>query len=223
MTIYLYVTNRNAETGDYDKTIKEVAEGCVLFTGSRSIRIWFDEWGTEEYACYWDDESNTVKTVGLSCSQSDEWYRKSYATIDASEEIWKKVETYYTAIYFQEYYEKALKESKQIIKDSIVKVAAGRQNKGVEGKVVAIIQRQYNMGYSSNIENKLGIATSDVMIDKEVNGKVYKNHRDVVWVWARNCEVTQPPPVDTKLLEEYAKENALRWIKSHRPVVLKVA
>ena len=70
------------------------------------------------------------------------------------------------------------------------------------------------MGYRSNIENKLGIATSNVMIDKVVGNKVYKNHRDVVWAWARNCDLAQVPSFDTKPLRRLAKAEADRKVKS---------
>ena len=114
------------------------------------------------------------------------------------------------------YTERAQNEARTMVKGSVVKVVSGRTAKGVEGPVVVVIQRPYGMGYRANMENKFAIATSDVMVDFAAkNGKVYKNHRDVVWVWARNCELVNIPEIDMADVEARAKEATSWEFKNH--------
>lgn len=195
------------ENGAFSEFFKDFAEGTTLYVGSRSTQIMSDVWGTELYALYWDEDSKSVKHAHLDTyewSRRDDGYGKASATVDATEEVWKKVELYYTDEFFREYESKALAEAKQIQKDSLVKVVAGRYSKGAEGKVVVILTKPYGMGYRANLERKFGIATSDEMIDKVVNGKVYKNYKDVVWAWARNCELTAVPSIDIESVRNHA-------------------
>ena len=83
-------------------------------------------------------------------------------------------------------------------------MVSGRQNQGIQGKVAVIIERAYGMGYRSSLENKLGIATSEVTVDKRVGNKVYKNYRDIVWAWARNCELAVVPGIDRETVRNRA-------------------
>ena len=206
---YFEQYTRNETGSEYVPLIKEFAHGCVISVGSRTAQIMSDIWDTEYYAEYWDDNANMVKTIGLYCAnESGEWYRKSWAEVDATDEVWAKVEKFW---YDREYSRRendALKEAQTIRKDSLVKVTGGRFNKGESGKVVVVIQRPYGMGYRSYMADKLGIATSDVMVDKIVKGRVYKNYRDVVWAWARNCELTVTPDIDTAKIVEFCTEFA---------------
>ena len=74
--------------------------------------------------------------------------------------------------------------------------------------MVASITRPYGMGYRAPLRDKLGIATSDEKIKVAAkNGKVYENYKDVVWVWAQNCELLSVPEVDLSQVKERA-ENA---------------
>jgi len=114
-------------------------------------------------------------------------------------------------------------------KGRVVKVVRGRNTpKGTVGKVVVIIERPYGMGYRSVMRPKLGIATSAKMVDKVMpNGKVFKNHADMIWVWAHNCEVENPQTADLaecrRMAQSFAKgavdalrkrqEEAAKWHK----------
>lgn len=212
---YFEQFTRNEESYEYVPLIKEFAHGCVIAVGTRSAQIMSDIWDTEYYADYWDEKSQSVKSIGLYCAnESGEWYRNSWAEVDATDEVWAAVEQYYYGIEYRRLERDALKEAQTIRKGSEVKVTGGRFNKGEAGKVVVVIQRPYGMGYRSYMADKLGIATSDVMVDKIVNGRIYKNHRDVVWAWARNCELTATPAIDTAKIEEYATNLAKSKIKS---------
>lgn len=103
------------------------------------------------------------------------------------------------------------------VKGRVVKVVSGRKAKGTVGKVVVVMDAYYGMGYHGYMTKKLGIATSPVMIEKVMaNGKVFMNHRDIEWVWARNCEVEKVMPVDTAPLKEAAERFATEAVASLR-------
>jgi hypothetical protein len=73
------------------------------------------------------------------------------------------------------------------------------------------------MGYRSTVEDKLGIATSEVKIKvPAANGRVYDNYRDVVWVWARNCELVEVPEIDLESVKERARNAAQYEVKGRR-------
>jgi hypothetical protein len=194
---------------EYVDIIKEFAHGCVINVGSRSAQIMSDVWDTEYYAEYWDEKSQSVKNayLYLAC-ESRGWDRNSTAEVDATPEVWAKVEQFYFEREYAALERQAQKEAQTIRKDSIVKITGGRQNKGEEGKVVIVIERPYGMGYRSVMMEKYGIATSDVMVDKMVNGRIFKNYRDIVWAWARNCELMIVPEIDTATITKSAKFRA---------------
>lgn len=205
MAIHQFVSTY--ENGQYNNYFKDFAEGTTFYVGNRSTQIMSDVWGTLFYAMYWDEDSQSVQYAHLDTyewNRSNDGYGQATATVDATEEVWKKVEAYYTEQFFQEYESKALNEARRIIKDSIVKVVSGRYSKGATGKVAVILERAYGMGYRSTIEHKLGIATSEVMVDKIVNGKVYRNYRDIVWAWARNCDLAVVPDIDREAVRNHA-------------------
>jgi hypothetical protein len=189
------------------ESFKDFAEGTTLYVGNRDTRIMSDVWGTEYYALYWDAESKSVKHAHLDTyewTRSNDGYSQANATVDATEEVWKQVENFYIDQYLEQYRGEALREAGRIVKDSIVKVVSGRYSKGSVGKVVVVLERAYGMGYRSTIEHKLGIATSEVMVDKIVNGKVYRNYRDIVWAWARNCALEVVPDIDRETVRNRA-------------------
>ena len=74
------------------------------------------------------------------------------------------------------------------------------------------MQKPYQTGYRANLELKLGIATSDVKVKvAAANGKIYDNYRDMVWVWARNCDLVEVPEINLEEVKERAA-NATEWI-----------
>lgn len=222
IALYFQEFTKNETSYEYVPLIKEFAHGCVINVGTRSAQIMSDIWDTEYYAEYWDEKSESVKSIGLYCAnESQAWERASWAEVDATEEVWQKVEKFYYDCEYRKLESDALSEAKQIVKESVVKVTGGRQHKGVQGKVAVIIQRAYGMGYRSSIENKLGIATSDVKIQKQVGRKVYENYKDVVWVWARNCELVTVPEIDVDHIKESATLRARRRVDSIKKSGLK--
>jgi hypothetical protein len=120
---------------------------------------------------------------------------------------------YWTAQYNKSFNAEKINAEKHVnnvtIKDRVVKIVRGRTNKGTVGRTVVVITRPYRMGYKSIMKVKLGIATSPVMIDVTMpNGRVFKNHRDMVWVWAQNCEVEVPDAIDIEKIRATAYEYA---------------
>lgn len=195
------------DNGVRSEFFKDFAEGATIYVGYQDTRIMSDVWGTEYYALYWDEDSKSVKHVHLDTfewGRAKDGYGQASATVDAAEEVWRKVEQYYTDQFFRQYENEALKLTQRIVKDSIVKVVSGRQNKGTQGKVAVMIERPYGMGYRSSLEYKLGIATSEVTVDKQVGNKVYKNYRDIVWAWARNCQLVVTPAIDQEAVRNHA-------------------
>ncbi len=87
------------------------------------------------------------------------------------------------------------------VRGRVVRVAKGRAHKGLSGKVVAVIQRHYGMGYRAKLEPKLGIAIDDVL---QPNGF----HANVAWVWARNCVVATREPMNESELDAIAWANS---------------
>lgn len=208
--------------GKYENVplIKEFAHGVTIKVASRSAQIMSDVWDSEVYAEYWDENSQSVKHAYLYYAyESGEWESKSHAEVDATPEVWAKVEEYYFNRVFEQLKSHALSDARKIRKDSLVKVTSGRYNKGAEGKVIVVMEKCYGMGYRASLEHKLGIATSDVMIDKVFKGKVYKNHRDVVWAWARNCELTVVPDIDTDYITEQARNRAQYTVNQMRGLI----
>lgn len=207
MAITYVVETYNTETKKYDRETKTIAVGATLDTWGGSIRVMFDEWASTTYASYWDEDAQCIKQIA----------EVSNVTVDATPEVVAKVKNFVYAQAYAKALSDAQNEAARITKESIVKIARGRTSKGVEGKVVVTMQKPYQTGYRANLELKLGIATSDVKVKvAAANGKVYENYRDVVWVWARNCDLVVVPEIDLEAVKErasYATESQLRSYK----------
>jgi ribosomal protein L24 len=159
-----------------------------------------DVWGQADYALYWDEVEQKPKNV---CLDTWEYHDRrdpetaSTAEVDATDEVRAKYRQYLIDREVESRVNSAKAQALRPTKGSIVKVVSGKTAKGQQGKVVVVLQKPYGMGYRSVMENKLGVATSDEMVDyAHPNGKVYQNHKDMIWVWARNVEVVDPPEVN---------------------------
>jgi hypothetical protein len=136
------------------------------------------------------------------------------AKVDATAEVKAKVREIMYEAELTLAIEDAAREAQKIVKGSVVKVVSGRTGKGTEGLVAVSIIRPYGMGYRASMEDKIAIATSEVMIDVPGrDGKVYKNYRDVVWVWARNCRRVDVQAIDIESVKERANDRADRSMK----------
>lgn len=195
MPITVVTRNYNPETKQSEEIERTFAHGCVLKTYHASVQVMFDEWAQALHATYWDEEKQQLQTI---CDVK--------ATADATPEVKEKVKAFLYARAREEAIERLSEQAAEIRKGSVVKVISGRADKGAVGKVVAMIDRPYKMGWKSVMAKKLGIATSDVMIKvPAANGKVYENHKDMVWAWARNVNLVEVPAVPDATIDEVAQ------------------
>lgn len=186
----------NKETNRQEFELVTVGEGATLKKYMGSVQVFFDEWASALHATYWDEETQSIRT--LSDVES--------VTIDATPEVKEKVKAFLYAHARETAIERLSQEAAEIRKGSVVKVTSGRSDKGAVGKVVVMIDRPYKMGWKSVMAKKLGIATSDVMIKvPAANGKVYENHKDMVWAWARNVNLVEVPAVPDAAIDEVAQ------------------
>jgi hypothetical protein len=179
---------------------KTVGEGTTLYWRSESVQVMSDIWDWLPVAYYEENGSIAQRILNMETDT---------VVVDATSDVFDR-------IYNKEYSRLFEREKSRIDDDAedpavrgrIVKVVSGRTAKGTVGKVVARIERQYGMGYRSSLQYKLGIALDDEMVDfHHPSGKVFKNHKNMVWVWALNCEVVNPQ-VDYSAAEINAQRGA---------------
>lgn len=195
-----------------DEYLETIAHGTVLKTGVREVRIMSDVWGSEKYAIYWDAATQKPVDVWLdTCDYGWMYGNKVHAEVDATPEVKTAYREYLIAREVER--RVRIEEDRNVVisKGCTAKVTRGKTAVGTEGKVIAVIKASYGMGYRASVENKLGIATSDVTYKKALpNGKVVDAHKDVVWVWARNCVRTDVPAVDMEAVRADAEATFLR-------------
>lgn len=197
-------------------------EGFVLAkVVDQSYRIMSDVWGTADFALVWDEASASPKQVLVNVyDMQGAGYVPTKIEVDATPEAREKYTQWLINVRFNQLVNDAENEVRAIEKGSIAKVVKGRNAKGTQGKVVVKMQARYGMGWKSSIQNKLGIATSDVMIKKALsNGKVVDAHRDMVWVWAHNCERVDVAQIDKDKILEQAKAWAAREVSARLPAL----
>lgn len=172
--------------GNPIKVTETIGVGTTLYTQANSERIMSDVWEWITSVYYWDPATGSVKSMWLG--------EETKYTIDCDfATIADEVRRAFYLRHLKYYTEKAERAAEIPDKGRTVKVVRGKTAKGVEGKVVVAIERPYQMGYRTNLEMKLGIALDDEMTTYVAkNGKTYPTHKNMVWVWARNCEVVNP-------------------------------
>jgi hypothetical protein len=191
-----------------DEYLETIAHGTVLKTGVREVRIMSDVWGSEKYAIYWDAATQKPVDVWIdTCDYGWMYGNKVHAEVDATPEVKEAYCQYLIGRRMEVLVNNAKSAAMSIEKGCIAKVTRGKTSKGTQGKVIALIKASYGMGYRASVENKLGIATSDVTYKKALpNGKVVDAHKDVVWVWARNCERVDIAEIDLALIRSEAED-----------------
>lgn len=191
-------THYDAQSGKAIETQKTGGEGSTVWVGYRTVQIMSDEWEQSFSASYVDEVGRIVYRYFISSGE-----------VDATNEAKQRAYDYLYQICLTSRTDEALSEARRIVKGSEVKVVSGRTAKGTVGKVVVDIIRPYGMGYRANMEHKLGIATSEEKVKvAAANGKVYENYKDMIWVWARNCELVTVPEIDMEAVKEAARERA---------------
>lgn len=201
----LYTAARDADQNRY--------EGLVLAkVVDQSYRIMSDVWGTADFARVWDEATASPKMILVNVyDMNPESWRPVAIEVDASEEIKAKYLNWQINLEYQRLLAAEESYNNELQKGVIAKVVKGRNAKDTIGKVVVIMDASYGMGWRASIEKKLAIATSDVKVKKALrNGKVADVYRDVVWVWARNCQRVDVPQVDKDAVLQRAKERVVR-------------
>lgn len=214
----LYTAARDSNENRY--------EGFVLAkVVDQSYRIMSDVWGTADFARVWDEATAGPKMILVNVyDMNPESWRPVQITVDATDEIREKYNLWQINLEFQRRVGIAESEALQIEKGCIAKVVKGKNGKGTVGKVVVQMQASYGMGYRASVENKLGIATSDVTFKKALpNGKVVDAHRDMVWVWQRNCERVDVAKIDKDAILEQVKAEAAKAVSAQRPALQRAA
>jgi hypothetical protein len=172
--------------GNPIKVTETIGVGTTLYTQANSERIMSDVWEWITSVYYWDPASGSVKSMWLD-ERAEYTIDCEFATIanDVRRAFYLRNLKYHT--------ERAERAAQVPDKGRTVKVVRGKTAKGAEGKVVVAIERPYQMGWRTNLELKLGVALDDEMTTYVAkNGKTYPTHKNIAWVWARNCEVVNP-------------------------------
>lgn len=180
---------------------KTIGEGTTLYWRSESVQVMSDIWEWLPVAYYEENGRIAQRILNLETDT---------VVVDADiDAVCKRIfNNEYTRLYARESASLEHEAQNPAVKGRIVKVVSGRTAKGTVGKVVARTEKVYGMGYRSSLQYKLAIALDDEMVDyHHPNGKVYKNYKNLVWVWALNCEVVNPE-VDYSAAEVLAQRHA---------------
>jgi len=205
--INLIKTEYPAVAGDpIVKVPVTIGAGTTLFIRTDSERVMSDVWDMITKAFYWDPVAAAVR---------EQWLDdKTKVVVDADyDKILPLIEKAEYNRFLAREIETAKDEAENpAVRERMVRVTKGRDKsvKGAVGKVVVIKDMQYSMGYRSSVQPKLGIALDDVKVKVERNGRVYENYKNMIWVWAHNCEVVNPAPD-----AEYAVKVALSRTDSY--------
>lgn len=207
----------SAECKYVEKGRETLHVGRSLYVANETVRVMSDVWEDGLFLYSVRDDG----TLSRDCIEfyGDKPEDKTVYEIDATEEA---LELYRAAQEEAQYTRLVQNTDAEYAnpahKGRVVKVVRGRGTpKGVVGKVVVILERPYGMGYRAVMKQKLGIATSAKMVDKVMpNGKVFKNHADMVWVWAHNCDVENPQSADLELCRKMAQSFAANQVKALR-------
>ena len=194
MTVHLFKTTeswRSRNRGEYQ--YEEVShEGLVLRTGSESVQIMSDVWGTLHFAEVWNPETGRPERVVLKTVDHQvglyfwyDWTKKSYATVDATPEVveahetWKQAqEETRTQAAFEANVERGLQVAREVKKGSLVVVVRGRKvPKGTKGRVFWTGSNHYG--------DRVGVQGDDGQTHWTAtrNVEVEKGHED----WSGTC------------------------------------
>lgn len=193
MITYERTTGYDKE-GNANKVTYTEGVGTTLYITNESEQVMSDIWEWVTKAYYWDRASKTLKSA---------WVDGGVVVVDAN---FAALESEMYDAFFAKEYAAGLSaaENDSLMPDvrgREVKVTGGRDKslKGKIGKVVVVMEKMYGMGYRGVLRNKLGIALDDEKVSVERNGRVYENYKNMIWVWAHNCEVVAPAISETEL------------------------
>lgn len=187
----------DASVEGYYRTI-EGGVGTTLFVGTKTYQVMGDMWEQGSYAVYWNETEGKVRT--------QDWVLTGVA--DATPEARAAANDYARNQLFLRLYneakDKAHIDQATLSRGNVARIVRGRKfPKGTEGKVVGFSDGQWG--------RSVGIATSDVTVEVERNGRKFQNHKDVIWVSVGNVERADQPEIDYKRIEAEAAERAAAY------------
>jgi hypothetical protein len=137
---------------------------------------------------------------------SDEFERESLQNISLDRNSAKLlIETLADNI-FAKNHDKLLANPNNIqINDTVkVKISKKKAEIGKQGVVRVIKNMNYNdQDGKGNFKPKVMFSLDDEKIDAVVNGKVYKNYKNVMWVWKHNLQLVEKSSLDQKWWSNY--------------------
>ena len=183
------------------KTDVELYADSTMWVADEHVQVMSDIWEMAPVLHYIDKEGRHG-TSGM-------YGENVEFTVDVTDEAYDRFEAHESEIEFRKLEVQAEDHAKDVcVKGRIVKVVKGRNNKGALGKVVVTMYAQYGMGYRSSEEMKLGIALDGETVEVVKNGRTYTNYKNMVWAWARNCELETVEEFDATPLYLKAAEIA---------------
>jgi hypothetical protein len=210
MALNLWKYNGYDAAEKYTLHENQYAGRVLKISRGESYQIMSDIWGSADWALVLNEE-NKPERICLNIYDMGAPEHVSTGEVDATEEVKSLYCDFLTQRHFDSLVQDAEDRAMEFEKGSIAQVVRGKTSKGMQGKVVVMISAPYRMGYRAVQKRKLGIATSDVMIKKPLsNGKVVDAHKDMIWVWAMNCQRLDKPQIDRDALLKQARDRALR-------------
>lgn len=189
-------------TTDRENNVTVTYKGAVLRVYNDNYRIMSDMWCTAEHAFVWDETKGAPRTIVTRIFEGTP--ENVVAEVDATADVMAAYRKHLIAKEVEKLTEAEVARVAKPVKGSVIKVARGRSDKGKVGKVVVKIEGRYKMGWQSVAMMKLGVALSDEMVEVERNGKVFKNHKDMIWVWEKNADVLDKEEVNMVAVYEDA-------------------
>jgi hypothetical protein len=191
-------------TNPYTVSEETVFVGRSVFAKPETVQVMSDIW-EEHMRLTSIDENGDLSVYSVAgwygCQEGD---KVEYA-IDATPQAFADYRKRQYELAYSRFLADAENEvSDPAVKGRVVKVVSGRTGKGAVGRVVVVMMGNYCMGYRSSQQQKLGIALSPEKITVVKNGKTFENYANMIWVWARNCEVETVQPVDTATVKAKA-------------------
>lgn len=194
------------------KAFETANEGCVLAIKTQDVQIMSDVWDRGTFALVWNAEKMKPESIFLAYAYEGDRKTNGSAVVDATPEVLAAYRDFRIQREIERITENEKTNRRAIVKDAIVKVVSGRNNKGLVGPVVAMTVSDYRTGYSYSRESKVAIALDDTTtLHQARSGRSYTRYANVAWVWARNCERQNLAPIDL----EKVRAEAIKTVDSY--------
>ena len=173
----------------------EAGHGVTLAIGRKTYQVMSDIWEDGNYAIIWNEAEGRIQTV--------DWIESG--VVDATEEVRRHA----IAVERQKVFFRKLDELTAMAHFEARTLKRGCKAQVIKGRKVPIGTTGVVVGFSeSQWGRKVGIATSDVMVEVQKGNRTFKNHRDVAWTAVGNVKRLDEDQVDANALREKAEEYA---------------